>query len=68
MKSHIRGTLVGVSNFFGAVGTTIFVLIGGMFFDTMGPWAPFWFVGLIDILILIFAMVFIGMGLLSKDD
>jgi hypothetical protein len=68
MKSHIRGTLVGMSNFFGSIGLTIFVLVGGKLFDSMGPWAPFWYVAFIDILILIFSMVFIGLGLLSRTD
>ena len=68
MKSHIRGTLVGMSNFFGSVGLTVFVLIGGKLFDNIAPWAPFWYVGFIDVLILIFSMVFIGLGLLSRTD
>ena len=41
MKSSIRGTLSGLAIFFSSIGMTTFVRVGGILFDTVGPWAPF---------------------------
>ena len=68
MKPQIRGTLNGVAFFFGSLGTTTFALVGGKLFDSIGPWAPFSLVGIADFLIVVFAMVYICLGLLDKYD
>ena len=41
MNPHIRGTLSAFAVFFGSFGTTVFTLVGGKVFDSVGPWAPF---------------------------
>ena len=68
MKSTIRGTLSGIAFFFGSAGTTMFVLLGGIAFDNIAPWAPFMLVAGADGLVIIFAVIFIGCGYLGKDD
>jgi len=68
MKSTIRGTLNGIAFFFGGVGTTVFVYVGGILFDTVAPWAPFMVVGIADFVVIIFALVFIFTGMIKRDD
>uniref|UniRef100_A0A7S3MI32 Major facilitator superfamily (MFS) profile domain-containing protein n=1 Tax=Favella ehrenbergii TaxID=182087 RepID=A0A7S3MI32_9SPIT len=68
MKSTIRGTLNGIAFFFGGVGTTIFVLIGGILFDKVAPWAPFMVVGVADFVAIIFSAIFFLSGIVKRDD
>ena len=68
MRSEIRGTLQGVAFFFGAVGTMIFTLVGGIVFDKIAPWAPFMLISVADFICFIVAAIFILLGLLKKDD
>ena len=68
MKSTVRGTLNGIAFFFGAIGTTAFVFVGGIIFDKIAPWAPFMLVAIADCVIIVFAVIFISCGLLKKDD
>ena len=44
----MRGSVIGVFNFCGAVGILILSVIGGWLFDKVGPWAPFFLVGLLN--------------------
>lgn len=44
----MRGSVIGVFNFCGAVGILILSVIGGWLFDRVGPWAPFFLVGLLN--------------------
>ena len=44
----MRGSIIGVFNFCGAVGILILTVIGGWLFDKVGPWAPFFLVGLLN--------------------
>ena len=68
MKSTVRGTLSGIAFFFGSLGTTVFVLVGGILFDKVAPWAPFFMVGVADLAVIPFALAFIFTGLVTKDD
>lgn len=68
MRSTIRGTMTGIAFFFGSVGTTTFVMVGGILFDKVGPWAPFMLVGVTDGVIIIFIMIYLGLGLIKRDD
>lgn len=68
MKSTVRGTLNGIAFFFGGVGTTVFVFVGGILFDKVAPWAPFVVVGVTDFVVIFFALAFIFSGLLKRDD
>ncbi len=68
MKSTIRGTLSGIAFFFGSVGTTTFVMAGGILFDTVARWAPFMLVSCADFVVIIFALIFICMGWVKRDD
>ena len=68
MRSTIRGTLNGVAFFFGGVGTTIFVFVGGILFDKVAPWAPFAAVGASDFAAIVLSLVFFLTGLVKRDD
>ena len=68
MKATVRGTLNGIAFFFGGVGTTIFVYVGGVLFDKVAPWAPFVVVGIADLVVIFFAMAFIFSGLIKRED
>jgi MFS family permease len=52
-----RGSVVGMFNMFGAIGIIVSVGIGGRLFDTIAPAAPFVFIGLITIVVLLMALV-----------
>ncbi len=47
-SEEMRGSIIGVFNFCGAVGILILTVIGGWLFDNVGPWAPFFLVGLLN--------------------
>lgn len=53
----MRGSVIGVFNFCGAVGILILSVIGGWMFDTIGPWAPFFLVGILNGLVSVAAFV-----------
>ncbi len=52
----IRGSVVGLFNFCGSVGTLIIAVICGFLFDAWMPGAPFVFVGCINLVILVAAI------------
>jgi MFS family permease len=55
-NEDIRGSIVGLFNFCGSVGTLIIAVVCGILFDAWMPGAPFVFVGCINLLILVFAI------------
>ena len=55
-KEDIRGSVVGLFNFCGSVGTLVIAVICGFLFDAWMPGAPFVFVGCINLLILVVAI------------
>lgn len=44
----VRASVIGVFNFCGALGILILTGVGGVLFDQVGPWAPFFLVGLLN--------------------
>lgn len=44
----VRGSVIGLFNFSGAVGILVLTGIGGWLFDHVGPWAPFFLVGVLN--------------------
>jgi len=52
-----RGTVVATSGMFGAIGILFAAAIGGRLFDAYGPSAPFVMVGLVQLLLCVFAVV-----------
>lgn len=68
MNGHVRGTLSGMAFFFGSLGATIFTLVGGIMFDKVGSWAPFMLVAGADGTVLLFAVIFIGCGMIGRYD
>jgi MFS family permease len=44
----VRASVIGVFNFCGALGILILTGVGGVLFDRVGPWAPFFLVGLLN--------------------
>lgn len=49
----VRGSVIGAFNFCGALGILVLTGVGGWLFDHIGPWAPFFLVGLLNALIAI---------------
>ena len=68
MRPQIRGTLCGLAFFFGSIGTTTFALAGGEMFDTVGPYAPFMLVGIVDFITFFIACTFICSGLVKHPE
>jgi len=52
----IRGSLLGAFNIVGGMGQVFFIQIGGILFDAMGPASPFLFVGLANLLVMVYAI------------
>jgi MFS family permease len=46
--SDMRGSVIGVFNFCGAIGILVLSVAGGWLFDAIGPWAPFFLVGIVN--------------------
>jgi MFS family permease len=44
----VRGSVIGLFNFCGAFGILVLTGIGGWLFDHVGPWAPFFLVGVLN--------------------
>jgi MFS family permease len=44
----VRGSVIGLFNLSGAIGILILTGIGGWLFDHVGPWSPFFVVGLLN--------------------
>ena len=55
-NEDIRGSVVGLFNFCGSVGTLVVAVVCGFLFDAWMPGAPFVFVGFINLLILVAAI------------
>lgn len=52
-----RGTVIGVSGVFGAVGILFATAVGGRLFDAWAPYAPFVVIGFIQGLLLVVALI-----------
>jgi predicted MFS family arabinose efflux permease len=52
-----RGSVIGMFNAFGAVGILISTFVGGILFDRVGPHAPFNFVGLLTLGLIVAAVI-----------
>ena len=52
-----RGTVMGMFNMSGAVGIFFAGLIGGRLFDAVGPYAPFVMIGVLNGLLVFFALI-----------
>ncbi|MDG1462731.1 MAG: MFS transporter [Gammaproteobacteria bacterium] len=52
-----RGTVVATSGLFGAIGILVAAVIGGRLFDSIGPSAPFVFVGAFQFLLCVAAVL-----------
>ena len=64
LPNDIRGVMIGLSNFFGLLGQTIFSVVAGYMFDEVGPASPFNTVALCDFGIAIIALAVGFFGLL----
>jgi MFS family permease len=53
----VRGSVIGLFNLSGAVGILVLSAVGGWLFDQIGPWAPFFLVGLLNGFIAVLALV-----------
>ena len=66
-EREIRGTIYGTSMAFGYIGQFIFCLVGGFLFDYVSPYAPFIFVGFVDLGFAITALILSYKGILTDD-
>jgi MFS family permease len=53
----MRGSVMGALNVVGGIGLIIVLHVGGYLFDAVGPYAPFVFTGVGNLLVLIYALV-----------
>lgn len=51
-----RGSVIATAQMFGAFGILVFTALGGRLFDAWGPWAPFFAVGVYQLLLMFFAL------------
>ncbi len=51
----MRGSVLGAFNTVGGIGMILFVQIGGILFDYLGPYAPFVFTGIGNLAIMLYA-------------
>ena len=64
---EIRGTIAGAMQSFGYFGQLVFCLVGGILFDYINPYAPFAFIGILDFVFAITAIVMAWKGILRND-
>ena len=64
---EIRGVILGVGTGCGYIGMLIFALVGGVLFDRVGPYAPFFFVGCLDLAFFILTTL-LGFCNVLKND
>jgi len=55
--ARARGAVIGMFNVFGAIGIIVSVGVGGRLFDAFQPAAPFVFIGLITLPVVLFALI-----------
>lgn len=66
MPGDVRGAMNGLFHFFGLLGLVIFTACAGSLFDTVGPAAPFSFVGYWDGLIMVISLPLAFCGYLNE--
>ncbi|MEO5372968.1 MAG: MFS transporter [Alphaproteobacteria bacterium] len=54
---EILGSVLGAFNVVGGIGIIVFLEIGGLLFDSVGPYAPFVFTGIGNLFIMCYALV-----------
>ena len=54
--AQMRGSVIGVFNFCGAIGILVLSVLGGALYDGIGPWATFFMVGICNGLIMVLAL------------
>ncbi len=52
----MRGSMMGALNIVGGIGLVVVLQVGGYLFDSVGPYAPFIFTGIGNLLVLIYAL------------
>ena len=52
----ILGSLLGAFNVVGGIGQVFFIQLGGFLFDLIGPASPFVFVGLANLIVMVYAI------------
>ena len=59
--------MIGLGNFFGLLGQTIFSVVAGIIFDKIGPASPFTLVAFCDVTIALIAIIISFYGLLRQQ-
>ena len=62
MPNKIRGTMMGLFNFFGVMGSLSFTLIGGQIFDRIDRCAPFIYLALMDTVLVLTCLTLTALG------
>ena len=66
MPSQLRGIMGGMTSWSSQAGKFVLTLVGGQMFDLIGRNAPFVFIGSLDIIVAISAIIMICMGKLAN--
>ncbi len=53
MPGDVRGAMNGIFHLFGQIGLIFFTYVGGVAFDDVGPWCPFFIVGCCDVVLML---------------
>ncbi|MBF0281879.1 MAG: MFS transporter [Zetaproteobacteria bacterium] len=56
---NIRGSMLGFFNVVGGIGVVVCIQVGGIVFDAIGPYAPFVFIGVANLFIVLYSLTFI---------
>jgi len=62
MPGDVRGAMNGLFHLFGQFGLILFTYIGGVAFDEIGPWCPFFLVGCCDVVLMLVAITLVCLG------
>lgn len=62
MPGNVRGTMLGMFNFFGNIGVLTFTLVGGHIYDHIGRNSPFVFLAGMDTFLVLLALVMLCLG------
>ena len=57
IPGDISGSMRGIFNFFGQIGTLSLTLLAGWLFDNVGPTAPFILVGILDFILVVVMLI-----------
>ena len=64
----MRGSMMGALNIVGGIGLVLVLQVGGYLFDSVGPYAPFIFTGIGNLLVLIYTLYEVRFNAAGQAD